>query len=282
MSAGALIALEELGLTGVFDEVYGCSAGAVNGAYFLAGQAAFGTAIYYQDVNNRHFINPWRFWRIADVDYVFDTVVRHVKPLDVAEVLDGPTPLFAVVADTDTGASVLIHVQKSPTPLLAVLKASSALPVLYNRLIDVEGRPCCDGGFVNPIPLEEAIASGCTDILVLLTRPRSYVELAPNWLHRAIFGAASRRRSVAFQDAYLAVHERANAARDLALGRRPPPGGINIATVCPQDNDTLVERTTRTTHILKRAASESIARMYAALGQPTPQVVEVQRPFPRR
>ena len=43
ISCAALMALEELGMTDVFDEVYGASAGAVNAAYFLAGQAAYAT-----------------------------------------------------------------------------------------------------------------------------------------------------------------------------------------------------------------------------------------------
>jgi predicted acylesterase/phospholipase RssA len=46
VSAGMVSALEELGLGEAFDAVYGSSAGAINTAYFLAGQAAFGTAIY--------------------------------------------------------------------------------------------------------------------------------------------------------------------------------------------------------------------------------------------
>src|SRR3989442_4926282 len=55
ISCGALMALEELGMTEVFDEVYGGSAGAVNAAYFLAGQAAYATALYYQKINSTRF-----------------------------------------------------------------------------------------------------------------------------------------------------------------------------------------------------------------------------------
>src|ERR671927_210836 len=60
ISCAALMALEDLGLTEAFDEVYGASAGAVNAAYFLAGQAAYATTIYYQKVNNTRFIR--RLW----------------------------------------------------------------------------------------------------------------------------------------------------------------------------------------------------------------------------
>src|SRR5215831_14579509 len=60
ISCAALMALEELELTDVFDEVYGASAGAVNAAYFLTGQADYATTIYYQKINNTRFIR--RLW----------------------------------------------------------------------------------------------------------------------------------------------------------------------------------------------------------------------------
>ena len=49
VSAGMVTALEHLALRDVFDAVYGASAGAMNGAYFVAGQAAYGTTIYYEN-----------------------------------------------------------------------------------------------------------------------------------------------------------------------------------------------------------------------------------------
>jgi predicted acylesterase/phospholipase RssA len=33
--------------------VYGSSAGAINAAYFLAGQARLGTTVYYEDLEDR-------------------------------------------------------------------------------------------------------------------------------------------------------------------------------------------------------------------------------------
>jgi hypothetical protein len=60
VSAGMVSALEDLGLVHAFDAVYGSSAGAINAAYFLAGQAGFGTAIYSEDINNHQFISMRR------------------------------------------------------------------------------------------------------------------------------------------------------------------------------------------------------------------------------
>lgn len=55
---GAMIAaLEKLGFSDCLDAVCGASAGAMAAAYFVAGNASVGATIYYEQINNRHFIN---------------------------------------------------------------------------------------------------------------------------------------------------------------------------------------------------------------------------------
>src|SRR6476620_3724661 len=90
VSAGMVAALETLGLTNAFDAVYGSSAGAINGAYFLAGQARLGTRIYFEDINNARFIDLRRALAgrpIVDLGYLLDEVAVRRKPLDTAAVL---------------------------------------------------------------------------------------------------------------------------------------------------------------------------------------------------
>ena len=90
VSAGMVSALEHLGMTHAFDAVYGSSAGAINGAYFLAGQANLGTTIYSEDINNRRFIDmrrPLTGRPIVDLGFLIDDVATRLKPLDTARVL---------------------------------------------------------------------------------------------------------------------------------------------------------------------------------------------------
>src|ERR1043166_2046092 len=102
ISCASLMALEELGLTEVFDEVYGASAGAVNAAYFLAGQAACATSIYYQKINNTRLIR--RLWhrQVVDLDELFDSIVGRERPLRVEKVLASRSQFHVVVADAQT------------------------------------------------------------------------------------------------------------------------------------------------------------------------------------
>src|SRR4051794_6261965 len=87
ISCAALQGLEELGMTHVFDEVYGASAGAVNAAYFLAGQAGYATTIYYQTINTTRFIRRMWHRQVVDLDELFESVVGRERPLHTDKVL---------------------------------------------------------------------------------------------------------------------------------------------------------------------------------------------------
>ena len=280
ISCAALLGLEELGMTQVFDEVYGASAGALNAAYFLARQAALATTIYYQKINNTRFIR--RLWhrRIVDIDDLFDSIIAREWPLRVDKVLASRSQLFIAIADAQTGEAFLGHAQTSNTPLLTLLKASSAMPLLYNGLVKVDGRECFDGGLLNPLPILEAIEAGCTDLLVLLTRPASFRECMPTVIERQIFELRCARGNARLMKAFNSSYIRANDLRDIALGRRAVPSGINIATICPEETDPKIDRITRNARLLKAAAVASLRRTLRAFGHVVGELVEVLRPFP--
>jgi predicted patatin/cPLA2 family phospholipase len=59
---------------------------------------------------------------------------------------------------------------------ITVLKASSALPVLYRNFPEVADVPMADGGLSDPIPVMEAFSRGARRIIVIRTRPLSIRE----------------------------------------------------------------------------------------------------------
>jgi predicted patatin/cPLA2 family phospholipase len=280
ISCAALLGLEELGMTEAFDEVYGASAGAVNAAYFLAGQASYATTIYYQKVNSTRFIRrPWHR-PIVDIDDVFNSIVARERRLRVEQVLQSRSQFFICIADARSGEAFLSHAQTSETPLLTLLKASSAMPWLYNGLVCVDGRDCFDGALINPLPILAAIEAGCTDLLVLLTRPASHRACPPSRLEQQLFEMRCSRGSAQLTAAYLKMYGRENFVRDIALGCQDLPDEIRIATLCPDEADPRIERTTRNAHLLKAAAMLSAKRTMEAFGHPIDEFVEVLRPFP--
>jgi predicted patatin/cPLA2 family phospholipase len=252
-SAGGAVALAHLGFHELFDEVYATSAGVMNASYFLSNQPFVGITVYYDSCTSRLFMNPFRLWKVLDIDYLFDQVVANDKPLDVARVLSSPSKFFVALIDKTTGKGTLVEKQESRTPLLRVLKAATSMPVFYNRTVEVDGRPCMDGGLAIPFPLEQAMANGCTDLLVLLTRPADYRCPAPGWRSRRLFDLICARGNAGVSHAYAAHHETSRAARDLAFGRVPTPPGVNIATICTERPE-LIGRTTADPFALRQAA----------------------------
>jgi len=57
-----------------------------------------------------------------------------------------------------------------------LLKASSAVPLLYRDYPRIDGRPMTDGGVADAIPVGEAIRRGARRIMVVRSRHRDYVK----------------------------------------------------------------------------------------------------------
>ncbi len=254
-SAGGVVALEDLRLTDVFDHVYGTSAGVMNASYFVAGQARLGIRIYYEDMNRRSIVNPWRLWRILDLDRLFERAVMGNKRLDVEAVLASRSKLFIATLEMATGAGRLFDAQAlaSPEKLLRALQAATAAPLLYRGRVDVDGLRCMDAGMVNAFPVEDAIAAGCTDLLVLLTRPVGYRRRPAGRLMRWLFNRLHAAGNPKLARTVAVRHEADARQRDLAFGRAPLPPGVNLATICT-DDDERVGRLTRDRRLLRAGA----------------------------
>lgn len=256
ISAGVLLALEELGCTQAFDEVYAESAGAINAAYFLAGQAALGSRIYYEEAAGPRFINPLRLRPIVDMDFLVDEVFTAAKPLDTGAVLRSRTRTFFSVTRARDGSPRTIDVRQAAVPLLRILKATAAIVPLYHRPVALEDGHYVDGGIADPLPVRRAIADGCTHVLVVTTRPPAFrfkPFSAPQRLGiRLLLGRGWSRDLV--RAILHAMPRRYNVSRDLAFGVTPPPGPAHIAVLAPEAGAApQVHRLTRTPERLKGA-----------------------------
>ena len=179
ISAGMVSALEALGLREAFDAVYGSSAGSLNAAYFLAGQASLGTTIYYENINNRRFIDvlrPLRRRPIVDFDFLMDDVVSRAKRLESARVLACRTPLFVLATDVATARSVKLHGFADAGDLVGAMRASATMPIVAGGPRPFRGGRYFDASLTEPIPVPTAETDGHTHVLVLLTRPREHAR----------------------------------------------------------------------------------------------------------
>jgi predicted patatin/cPLA2 family phospholipase len=242
ISAGSLLALDLLGFREVFDEIYAASAGGVNAAYFLSGQGKLGMTVYFDDIANRRFINPWRVFKIVDVDYAYDRVVSLHKPLDDAAIRASRVRFLLSVTDAQSGRNELLDVRARSEPVPLLLKASSALPVLYNRRIVLDGREYVDGGVSDSLPVARAIENGCTDVLVLASSRCDSPDARPSLWEQSLFYMMMGRRYPALMRAFASMHEALNRGRRLATGE-DAVDGVNIALIAPCEGDSTVAST---------------------------------------
>jgi predicted patatin/cPLA2 family phospholipase len=266
-SAGGAVALAQLGFSEVFDEVYATSAAVMNASYFITNQPLLGISVYFDNCTTRQFVNPWRFWKIIDVDYIFDYVAVHEKKLDVGRLITSPSRLYVAVIDRTTGEGFMVDVRSADVPPLQVLKASAAIPVFYNRSVTISGRPCIDGGLVIPYGVKQAVVNGCTHILVLTTRPPDYVSSEPGWFDRTIFNVMCARGRQSMNRMFAQRHLRSREAAELSFGRRPLPSGISIATLCAEETEN-VERMTTSRDRLRAAAVSYGRKVLFVFGHP--------------
>lgn len=256
LSAGSLLAVDLMGFRDCFDAVYSVSAGSVNAAYFLSGQGAEGITVYFDDISGPRFINPWRLWKVADVDFVYDYVVRELKPLNEYAVRASRPEFYVTVTDIDDGTTQLLNAKDPRGSVATYLKASSALPVLYNRSVTISGHHYMDGGVGAGLPIPSAIEQGCTDILVLVSRPLDYVSFPPRPLERFLFFVSTGALHPQLYRSWRMGSETKEHARKLALGTVTAKG-VHIATIAPDRSANDVSRMTRTRDILFKGAYQS-------------------------
>jgi predicted acylesterase/phospholipase RssA len=174
VSAGMVAALQDLGAARLFDHVYGSSAGALNGAYLLAGQADQGLPIYYDVLPERHFVWWRRYLRggpLLDLDDLLDVVMTSLRPLDWTA-FDRSRPTFHALAyDLAEHRSVALAHPRSAEQLFRGLRASCRVPIVGGPPVEHEEHWWCDPALDEPVPCQTPLAHGATHLVVLATRP---------------------------------------------------------------------------------------------------------------
>jgi predicted patatin/cPLA2 family phospholipase len=174
VSAGMASALDQLGLRDAFDEVHGASAGAFNGAFFMAGQAAYMTSLYWRGFGDPRFVSMRRALRgrgpAFDMDYVVGGIWARGRPLRMDVLLGTAMELHCTATDADTAEIVDLDDLRSAEEVRCALRASARLPWLAGEPVAFRGRRLLDATLAEAIPVRAPLRS-CTDILVLQTRP---------------------------------------------------------------------------------------------------------------
>ncbi len=179
--SGALIGLQQLGLTHAFDEIYSMSAGFPNACYFLADDPHTGPSIYYEDLAGKKFINASHPWNLMDIDYLID-VFKNKKTLPVDKVLASQTKLHVIVKNLKKKQIEYLEVHKvGKDNFFDLMKAAISAPFLHPGSTKVGSDTYKDvwmhGIADYQLHIDKILSTEATDVLVIYNNNAQY--LAP-------------------------------------------------------------------------------------------------------
>lgn len=213
-----------------FDFSIGVSAGACNLVSYLAGTPKQSLQIYLDFALQKEFISYRRFLRgghLLDLDWITQAAFDATTVQLNADKLKNK-PLYVCVTDVASGKPV--YIKTTIDNIQSVLKASSALPVIYRGFPTIDDQPMTDGGVAEGIPVAEAIRMGASRIMVIRSRHK-YYKKTDSLGHKFI-----RWKMRHCPALVTTMRERINIFNDsIALIRRPPPG-VRIVEICPADD----------------------------------------------
>jgi predicted patatin/cPLA2 family phospholipase len=274
VAGGMVTALEELGLLNSFDSIYGSSAGAIAAAYFIAGQARYGTTIFYENINNRDFIDLRRMLRGApgiSLSFLLDHVCILEKPLLMERLLAAQVKLNVLATSVARCASVAFDSFDNAADLFQALRCGASIPFASGPPVSYRGDNFLDASLCEPIPFRTAINHGATDVVVLLTRPEgSGPRRIGSWLEGLLTERYLAKRSACLAAIYRDRH--AAYARDLAdldagYGRDGPPRILPVRT---ERGSRAISPLEKDRNILVEGAAAGFRAVHRALGLPVP------------
>lgn len=251
-----------------FDGYYGVSAGALNLISFLSGQRGRNISIYTGLCLEPNFISLSRHIRggnLFDLDWFFDKIGNQFTMDSRRFYQSLEHRLFTVVtACTRTGYPVYHQVNKktSTGEMFKVLKASSALPMIYRTPIEIDGRTLMDGSLSDPLPVMKAIEDGFEDLVVIRTRESNYRKTSSSsnrllaWQFRKQPALSSLIRQ------QYAIYNETLDQFDVLRAQ-----GITITEICP-DTPLNSTRSTRNRNRLVADYHRGYAIAYNLFGQP--------------
>jgi predicted patatin/cPLA2 family phospholipase len=158
-----------------FDLYIGVSAGACNLASHLAGQHKRNFRIYTELMTRPGFISLWKFLKgghFMDLDYLWK-LIDDQEPLSLEEIFKHGGVEYIVVG-TNANLGIPVYMRTNVRNCNECLKASSAVPFLYQGIVEIDSTHYVDGGVTDPIPAMEAYRRGARIITVIRTRPAHY------------------------------------------------------------------------------------------------------------
>lgn len=173
-TSGVLDYFMDHGIT--FPYCVSVSAGACNGLSYMSRQRGRAKRTNIDLLEEYRYIGMKYLWTqhsILDREFLYEKIPNEILPFDYAACFANPMEFEMVTTNCLTGLPCYLSERHNPDRLLAIAKASSSLPYVC-PIVWVDHRPMLDGGIIDSIPVERAMARGHAFNVVVLTRNRGY------------------------------------------------------------------------------------------------------------
>ncbi|MGO1527901.1 MAG: patatin-like phospholipase family protein [Senegalia sp. (in: firmicutes)] len=157
-----------------FDMCIGVSAGATTLSGYLSNMYERNMNVYTKYSTREEFINIKRFLQggdLLDLDWLWDISIKELE-LDIETIINYKGKYLVGVTNIKTGK--IEYIEPTINNISKVVKASSAIPVVYRSPVEIDGVKYADGGIADPIPVKSAYDRGANNIMVIRSRPKDY------------------------------------------------------------------------------------------------------------
>lgn len=163
--------------------VFGTSAGALNGYNYVAGEIGRTCYLNTKYCNDSRYLSMRNFALTGSAirrDFMFDEIPNVLEPFDFEAFRNSPLSLTTVASDLETGEADYHTMQDASDERdLSYLLASASMP-LVSKIIEVDGKKLLDGGSCDSVPLLHAmLATDAKKHIVVLTQDATFVK-SPN------------------------------------------------------------------------------------------------------
>lgn len=174
-----------------FPYCVGVSAGACNGLSYMSRQRGRAKAVTIDLLEKNRYIGMKYLWTqrsILDQNFLFQKIPAEVVPFDYEAYFHNPTEFEMVTTNCLTGKPCYLSEKKDPNRVCLIAKASSSLPFVC-PITWVDHQPMLDGGIIDSIPIERAMAKGYDFNIIVATRNRGYRDKSrdikvPKYIYR--------------------------------------------------------------------------------------------------
>ena len=217
-----------------FPYTVGVSAGACNGLSYMSrqrGRAKYSNIDMLKQYKYIGLKYLWTQHSILDQKLLYQDFPERLVPYDFEAYKANPGEFEMVTTNCLTGLPAYLQEKNDYRRLVRIAKASSSLPYVCPVVL-VDRMPMLDGGIVDSIPVERAMARGFGRCVVVLTRHRGYRKQgrnvkAPWFIYRRFpeLRAALARRSECYNRQLELVERLEDEGRILAIR---PSGELEV------------------------------------------------------